>query len=106
MKPLKLTMQAFGPYAAKQELDFRELDGRPFFLIHGPTGSGKTTILDAMSFALYGETSGGERDGRLHLYGGGSCNTCPTKIRFASSMPLSAASASAVVPNRSAIELR
>lgn len=64
MKPLKLTMSAFGPYAGMQVIDFRELGGRSFFLIHGPTGSGKTTILDAMCFALYGESSGALRDGR------------------------------------------
>lgn len=64
MKPLKLTMCAFGPYAGEQVLDFTELDNRSFFLIHGPTGSGKTTILDAICFALYGDTSGAERDGR------------------------------------------
>jgi len=64
MKPLKLTMRAFGPYAGTQILDFTELGGRSFFLIHGPTGSGKTTILDAMCFALYGDTSGAERDGK------------------------------------------
>ncbi len=64
MKPLKLTMSAFGPFAGKQVLDFTELGGRSFFLIHGPTGSGKTTILDAMCFALYGDTSGAEREGR------------------------------------------
>ena len=64
MKPLSLTMQAFGPYASKQELDFAELQGRSFFLIHGPTGSGKTTILDAICYALYGDTSGAIRDGK------------------------------------------
>lgn len=64
MKPLALTMQAFGPYASLQELDFSELKGRSFFLIHGPTGSGKTTILDAICYALYGDTSGAIRDGK------------------------------------------
>lgn len=64
MRPLKLLMNAFGPYAGTQILDFRELGDRSFFLIHGPTGSGKTTILDAMCFALYGDTSGSERDGK------------------------------------------
>jgi exonuclease SbcC len=54
-------MRAFGPYAQEQVLDFGVLEERSFFLIHGPTGAGKTSILDAICFALYGETSGGER---------------------------------------------
>ncbi len=61
MRPLKLVMRAFGPYAQEQVLDFGVLEERSFFLIHGPTGAGKTSILDAICFALYGETSGGER---------------------------------------------
>ena len=60
MKPLAVTMQAFGPYADVQMLDFADLRGAGFFLITGPTGAGKTTVLDAMSFALYGDTSGGD----------------------------------------------
>src|SRR5690349_7373339 len=58
MKPLRLVVDAFGPYAGRQVLDFAELRGRSFFLIHGPTGAGKTSILDAMCFALYGESTG------------------------------------------------
>ncbi len=61
MKPLKIIVNAFGPYAEEQIIDFSILEERNFFLIHGPTGSGKTSILDAICFALYGETSGGER---------------------------------------------
>ena len=61
MKPSKLTMQAFGPYREQEIVDFGELGQNRVFLIHGDTGAGKTTILDAMVFALYGETSGGER---------------------------------------------
>jgi len=64
MKPLRLVLQAFGPYATRQELDFADLDGQDFFLIHGPTGAGKTSILDGISYALYGETSGGLREAR------------------------------------------
>ncbi|TYO95104.1 AAA family ATPase [Desulfallas thermosapovorans] len=64
MKPLRLIMCAFGPYAGVQEIDFTELGDRSFFLIHGPTGAGKTTILDAMCFALYGDTSGAQREGK------------------------------------------
>lgn len=63
MRPLLLTLQAFGPYAEPQVLDFRALAGNALFLIHGPTGSGKTTLLDAICFALYGETSGKDRSG-------------------------------------------
>ena len=48
MRPLKLTMRAFGPYAGEVTIDFEKLDGRHLFLICGPTGAGKTTILDAM----------------------------------------------------------
>lgn len=58
MTPLKLTMRAFGPYAGETVIDFEKLDGRHLFLICGPTGAGKTTILDAMCYALYGKTSG------------------------------------------------
>jgi DNA repair protein SbcC/Rad50 len=61
MKPLKLSMSAFGPYANTQVIDFGLLNDRSFFLIHGPTGAGKTTILDAICFALYGESSGETR---------------------------------------------
>jgi len=64
MRPLKLTMAAFGPYAKVQALDFGELKDRCIFLINGPTGSGKTTILDAICFALYGDSSGAERNGK------------------------------------------
>jgi exonuclease SbcC len=64
MRPIKLTISAFGPYAGTQVFDFRELDGRDFFLIHGPTGAGKTTVLDAICYALYGDTSGADRDGK------------------------------------------
>ncbi|MCL6638993.1 MAG: SMC family ATPase [Firmicutes bacterium] len=81
MKPLKLTMSAFGPYAGTQVLDFTELGGRSIFLIHGPTGSGKTTILDAMCFALYGDTSGAERDGK-QMRSDHSGPSAPTEITF------------------------
>ena len=64
MKPLIIEMQAFGPFAARQVIDFGELGSKTFFLIHGPTGSGKTSILDGICFALFGDSSGGERDGK------------------------------------------
>ncbi len=62
MKPITLSMQAFGPFADKQVIDFTRLGSNPLFLINGPTGSGKTSILDALCYALYGETTGNERD--------------------------------------------
>ncbi|MEA3422249.1 MAG: AAA family ATPase [Bacillota bacterium] len=61
MKPLKLTMSAFGPYASTEIIDFTELENRKLFLITGPTGSGKTTVFDAISIAMFGETSGNVR---------------------------------------------
>ena len=64
MKPLQLTMRAFGVYADEQTIDFTLLGDKNFFLIHGPTGSGKTTILDAISFALYGSASGDLRESK------------------------------------------
>ncbi|KZY60191.1 hypothetical protein A3742_09100 [Oleiphilus sp. HI0071] len=63
MKPIKLTMQAFGPFAGKEIIDFSHLGNNPLFLINGPTGAGKSSILDAICFALYGQTTGAERDG-------------------------------------------
>lgn len=63
MRPLRLEIQAFGPFAGRQVIDFAQLADDALFLIHGKTGSGKTTVLDAMCYALYGKTSGDERDG-------------------------------------------
>ena len=64
MKPLKLTMSAFGSYAGKNVIDFTgQLQG--IFLITGDTGAGKTTIFDAITYALYNQTSGGERNGNM-----------------------------------------
>ncbi|MGD8627860.1 MAG: SMC family ATPase, partial [bacterium] len=64
MRPVWLQMKAFGPYAGTQVVDFRELGANRLFLITGSTGAGKSTILDAICFALYGRTSGKEREGR------------------------------------------
>lgn len=60
MRPIKLTMSAFGPYAGAAEVDFSKFDDNGIFLITGDTGAGKTTIFDGMSYALYGEASGGK----------------------------------------------
>lgn len=64
MIPIRLLTKAFGPYAKEQVLDFRELQDRTLFLIHGPTGGGKTSILDAICFALYGVCSGAHREAK------------------------------------------
>ncbi|MFO1444910.1 SMC family ATPase [Bacillus sp. Bva_UNVM-123] len=63
MRPLKLTLQAFGPYAEKEEIDFTLLGNRTMFVISGKTGSGKTTIFDGISYAIYGKASGEDRTG-------------------------------------------
>lgn len=64
MRPIKLTMQAFGPYAGTETIDFSELGNRTMFVISGKTGSGKTTIFDGISFAIYGKASGEDRNGQ------------------------------------------
>ena len=62
MRPKKLTLCAWGPYKNKQEIDFTAFEAKGIFLITGATGAGKTTIFDAITYALYGALSGDERD--------------------------------------------
>lgn len=64
MRPIKLVMSAFGPYAGVETIDFEKLGERGLYLVCGDTGAGKTTIFDAISFALFGEVSSNAKDAR------------------------------------------
>ena len=64
MKPIKLVMSAFGPYVNKTTINFTEFGESGLFLVTGETGAGKTTIFDAISYALFGEASGEDRDAK------------------------------------------
>lgn len=82
MKPLKLKMRAFGAYANLVELDFeKNLRGKRLFLINGDTGAGKTTILDAICFALYGTASGEDRKGNM-MRSKGISDKIKTEVEF------------------------
>jgi len=65
MRPLKLKMSAFGPYANETVIDFDRLGTQGLYLITGDTGAGKTTIFDAITYALYGKASGNNREGKM-----------------------------------------
>ncbi|MFB4169161.1 AAA family ATPase [Virgibacillus sp. JSM 102003] len=81
MRAISLSLTAFGPYWNKQVINFNELGGESVFLITGPTGAGKTTIFDAICFALYGRASGSDRDQdtlRSHF----ASIDEPTEVRF------------------------
>jgi exonuclease SbcC len=67
MRLHRLEVEAFGPFAARQVVDFDALSGDGVFLLHGPTGAGKTSLLDAVCFALFGQVPGARREGRPRL---------------------------------------
>ncbi|WP_176735821.1 AAA family ATPase, partial [Actinacidiphila rubida] len=65
MRLHRLEISAFGPFAGTQNVDFDELSAAGLFLLHGPTGAGKTSVLDAVCFALYGQVPGARPANRL-----------------------------------------
>ncbi len=81
MRPIKLTLSAFGPYAGRQEINLGALGDRGLYLITGDTGAGKTTIFDAIAFALYGEPSGQNRDASM-LRSKYADGTTPTEVEL------------------------
>lgn len=81
MIPLLLEIHSFGPFAGQETIDFQKLGTHKLFLIYGPTGAGKTTILDAMCYALYGTTSGDSRTG-AHMRSEYASSKEPTRVSF------------------------
>ncbi|MBT9588051.1 SMC family ATPase [bacterium] len=81
MKPLRLSLQAFGPFWNRAEVDFQTVHPQGLFLIHGPVGSGKTSLLDGICFSLYGVSSGGERSPQ-QLRCDLATDSTPTRVEF------------------------
>ena len=81
MRPLKLRVSAFGPYAGVTEFDFEKLGTGGLYLITGDTGAGKTTIFDAITYALYGKPSGENRDDSM-LRSKYAVGTIPTEVEL------------------------
>ena len=81
MRPLKLKISAFGPYAGVAEFDFEKLGTGGLYLITGDTGAGKTTIFDAITYALYGEPSGKNREPSM-LRSKYAADSTPTEVEL------------------------
>lgn len=82
MKPIKIVMTAFGAYKEKEEIDFNDLNGNRLFVISGNTGAGKTTIFDAICFALYGSASGTDRENSQMLRSHFATDEMHTSVDF------------------------
>ena len=82
MRPIKVELSAFGPYAGYEEVDFEAVSSKGLFLICGKTGTGKTMILDAITFALYGKSSGHGRDDFEAMRCTKADPQTPTFVRF------------------------
>ncbi|MBD8034226.1 AAA family ATPase [Solibacillus merdavium] len=82
MKPIKLSMTAFGPYQTKEVIDFTKLHEHGIFVVSGATGAGKTTIFDAISFALYDSGSGEDREKSLFLRSDFADETIDTEVEL------------------------
>ena len=88
MLPEKLVIQAFGPYVEKQEIDFSDISSHHLFLIQGETGSGKTMLLDAITFALFGKSSGGQRESMEAMRSRFASDDIHTFVEFIRENPL------------------
>ncbi|MDY0395886.1 AAA family ATPase [Virgibacillus halophilus] len=82
MRPLRLTMTAFGPYKDTEVIDFQQLDDQQLFVISGKTGAGKTTIFDGICFALYGSASGTDRENMTMLRSGFASDDVHTSVEL------------------------
>lgn len=82
MLPKRLEVQAFGPYVKKQQIDFTQFMKDRLFLLEGETGSGKTMLLDAMTYALYGKSSGGQREDLESMRSRFASEQMPTIVDF------------------------
>lgn len=82
MRPIQLTMTAFGPYKGTEVVDFRELEDNRLFVISGATGAGKTTIFDGICFALYGQASGEDRTDSGAMRSDFADDTVPTTVEL------------------------
>src|SRR5699024_9106310 len=82
MRPLKLEITAFGPYKTTEIIDFTKLQHHQLFVISGPTGAGKTTIFDAICFALFGTASGSDRQNVMMLRSHFADDDVHTAVQF------------------------